>query len=229
MVSALKASVAPRSRSATGLSKAGKGGKGKRKHANTVGAEIDGAAQTASETNKLQTANWGVLEPLRGPLSPVVEVFKPLWTGNVAVGIICILMFTLLFRSPAQPRAGNSYMLSGPERMAAYEEMWRKEESDLWGWLEERVGLDGLRFPVAEGVKEAGQSTIRQQRQQRLRAEKGYEEILREEKMTDGEMEDAIRVTQQRLDVLQSAVDKRKQHRRDSTERSHFRPVEEFY
>lgn len=220
LVSALKTAVAPRSRSATNLSKAAKHGKGKRKRANTAVADGSASAQAALEASKRQAANWGLLEPLRGPLSPIVDIFKPLLSGNIAVAIICILLFTLWFRAPPARPSGGSSLLSVPERLAAYEEMWRREESDLWDWLEARVGLDGLSYPVADTMRRTSSPKPKGRSQQVLQSERGFEERLRSEKMSEREMEDAIRVTQQRLDVLQNVVSKRKQQRKDGQDAS---------
>ncbi|PGH20373.1 hypothetical protein AJ80_03641 [Polytolypa hystricis UAMH7299] len=206
LVRVLKAAVAPKSRN--GMRKAGKG---KRKRTTTSGLDAAANSQISLETSRRQVS-WGVLEPLRPLLSPFVDTFKPLLNGNVAVGIIFLLLFTMWFRTPSQPRV--SYPgLSIPERMAAYEELWRKEESELWDWLEERVGLDGLAFPVADTT---ARSSDREHRQHRLQATRQLESRLRNEKMSELEMHDAIRVTQQRLDVLKDIIDKRKQDRKDT-------------
>ena len=92
-----------------------------------------------------------------------------------------------------------------PERIAAYEEMWRKEESELWDWLEDRVGFDDLPFSTAGAVPvNRGKEKSR---------ERDIEERLKDEKMGEREIEDAIKVTQERLDGLKRVVEKRKRER----------------
>lgn len=81
--------------------------------------------------------------------------------------------------------------LGTPERMAAYEEMWRSEESELWKWLEDRVGMDHLRN-VAMGE------------------ERAVRDKLKDERMAAREVDHAIRVTEERLRVLKGVVEKEK-------------------
>jgi len=89
------------------------------------------------------------------------------------------------------------------QRFAAYEEMWRKEESELWDWLEDRIGMDLLSDPSTVRAKKPAASKSKTK-------SKNIEAKVREERMSEREMEDAIRVTQERLQVLQRAVEKQK-------------------
>ncbi|EEH46520.2 uncharacterized protein PADG_02618 [Paracoccidioides brasiliensis Pb18] len=220
LVKALRAGVAPQSRIATLPKGAGKGTKGKRKGQST--AELDAATrvQAEMEASKRQTESWGIFEPLRRPLGPFVGVFKPFWSGNVAAGVIVILFLLLWFRTPPPsrhtPSGARSPLLSTPERIVAYEELWQRGENELWNWLEERVGMDGLAYPAREQVpleksdNSDNSKTERQRHKQQLLSEKELERRLRDERMTEREMEDAIRVTQQRLDMLNHIVMRRK-------------------
>lgn len=81
-----------------------------------------------------------------------------------------------------------------PDRIAAYEEMWRREESELWEWLEDRTGIDRL--------KDVGSMPVD------VRA---VQHKLKSERMEEREIEAAIRVTEQRLRALQASVEKRKE------------------
>jgi hypothetical protein len=157
-----------------------------------------------------------VFEVLRGPLDPVVSLLKPAANGRVAIGIIVILLFWLWFRGLSRPSAGSVGYLgySSANRMAAYEELWHREESELWDWLEERVGFDGLplgdnagNVKRREGMKD---SKAMLKRRQKILSGKDVEAKLDEERMSEREMEDAIRVTQERLHVLRDVVEKRK-------------------
>ncbi|KAA8570030.1 hypothetical protein EYC84_002367 [Monilinia fructicola] len=74
-------------------------------------------------------------------------------------------------------------------RIAAYEEIWRREESELWLWLEERAGMERLR--------EVGRMPV-----ERL----DVEDRLKSEGMEEREIEDAIRVTEERLLLLKDVV-----------------------
>lgn len=75
--------------------------------------------------------------------------------------------------------------------------MWRREESELWEWIEERVGLERLGAePPAVRKRSAADPRV-------------VEEKLREERMDERELREAIRVTEEHLEVLKSVVDRR--------------------
>lgn len=190
--------------------KAGKG-KGKRKKGDLAGQEATPiAAKTAVDPATGNSDSWGMLEPLHALLEPVTGILKPLLSGNMAFLIIGVLLLIVFFRGPARPTALShdigcpGYTL--PQRLAAYEEMWRREESELWSWLEDRVGLDGAVFPM---VNKPPPSPLRQKAQQ-LRGERELSEKLSEENMSDREMDAAIRTTRERLDALEEILNKRK-------------------
>ncbi|KAL4890114.1 hypothetical protein BDV59DRAFT_185287 [Aspergillus ambiguus] len=206
LISSLKAAMVPRGRGA------GKGGKakGRRKKGDSVGKEANAAgAQVNHSADAQKTESWGLLEPLHGLLGPVTGVLGPLWSGNFAVLVIGVLLFMVLFRSPSQPS-----LLSGdigcpgytlPQRLAAYEEMWRREESELWGWLEDRVGMDGIAFPTVQRPVERRQ----QKNSRRLQGEREIMDKLADEKMSAREMDHAIRTTRERLDTLEQILTRR--------------------
>ncbi|KAK2766101.1 hypothetical protein FQN54_007616 [Arachnomyces sp. PD_36] len=212
LVQCLKTRVAPKGR--LGGAKGGpKSGKGRRKKGDAAEKiEAAAAAGAALEASKRQSESWGLLEPLHGPLGPVVDLFRPLWTANVALVVISVLLFMVLFRRPATSpglATGVGYPgLSVPERIVAYEEMWRREENELWDWLEERVGTNGFAFPAADRTK-ASEERLRLQRRNVLGGD--FEARLQEEKMTEREMTDAIRVTKERLEVLEGVIGSRKE------------------
>lgn len=110
-------------------------------------------------------------------------------------------MYSWFFGARSANSNGRGLSFSGPaERAVAYEELWRKEESELWDWLEDRVGLDGLHAP---GVGRDG-------RQQVL----GHKEMgkrLESEGMRGRQVDDAIRITEERLGALKGAVEREKE------------------
>ena len=131
-------------------------------------------------------------------LEPLTDLVKPIITGNVMYGLLVGLLVASWFGFGLTPsRAVSPYGPHGamysPDRIAAYEEMWRREESELWDWLEERIGLDQLN---AEG------SNIRKKAMQPRTAE----ERLREERLDVKEVEEAMRVTEEKLKVMQDAM-----------------------
>ena len=211
LIQAIKGALAPRGRSGT-ASKAGGGkGKGRRKKGDLADQDVSpAAAKAAPDAGAGQADSWGMLEPLHGLLEPVAGILKPLLSGNAAILVIGFLLFVLFFRGSPQPTMLPQEMgcpgYTLPQRLAAYEEMWRREESELWSWLEDRVGLDGAVFPM---VNKPPASPLRQKAQQ-LRGERELSEKLSEENMSDREMDAAIRTTRERLDALEEILNKRK-------------------
>ncbi|BCR84874.1 GRAM and VASt domain-containing protein [Aspergillus chevalieri] len=208
LIQAIKGAIAPRAR--PGTAKPGKG-KGKRKKGDAAGQE-PAPAIAATDATASKADSWGILEPLQGVLEPVMEIMKPLVSGNVAIAIIGILLFLLFFRTPFRSTVPSSHDIGCPgytlpQRLAAYEEMWRREESELWSWLEDRVGLEGALFPMVR----PSVSPLRQKAQQ-LRAERELSAKMSDDKMTDREMDAAIRTTRERLDALEDILNKRKAH-----------------
>lgn len=91
--------------------------------------------------------------------------------------------------------------------MAAYEEIWRTEEGELWKWLEDRMGMVEASYPPASsGYKSPAQ--IRAQRNRHLHSQ-GFKAKIAEEAMSEREVEHAIRVTEEKLEALKAAVQKK--------------------
>ncbi|KAI1767752.1 hypothetical protein GGR53DRAFT_480525 [Hypoxylon sp. FL1150] len=201
LFTSLKAAVSSAPRSATINGGAAKGKKKRVKGKLHTVSKESLVGQTDSVASKSQ--DWGLLEPVHGILGPVVDIIKPVLTGNVVYGLLVGLLVATWFGFGfnGQPR-GAPYgrdlgFLGYPERAVAYEEIWRREESDLWDWLEERVGLqrlNGEAMPVRKRVIEP----------------RTVEEKLREERMNVREVEEALRVTEEKLEVLKSIMDRKK-------------------
>lgn len=102
-------------------------------------------------------------------------------------GLLVGLLVAAWFGFGDRRGGGGMERWGSAERMIAYEEVWRREESELWEWLEERVGRGGV-----GGV--------------------GAPPVEREAPPLDGgrEMEVAIKVTEEKLKALKGAVEKRK-------------------
>ena len=156
-----------------------------------------------------------MFEIFRGPLGPFVSIVKSLANGSGAIIIIVFLLFFIWYRGPSRASAGVGYpAYSTSDRMAAYEELWRKEESELWDWLEERVGVerlistDGLQKDRKQAGKTDAKLKIKQR--QKILGGKDVKAKLQEERMSEREMDEAIRITQERLHVLKDVVEKRK-------------------
>ncbi|KAK5128029.1 hypothetical protein LTR85_005146 [Meristemomyces frigidus] len=176
--------------------------KGKRKGKKEVfDVEVANAERTTSVAPDQKPMTWGPLEPLHQILDIVGSMVRPFITSQV---IIAVLFTLLLYNWVTGLRAGTGVGLSGfssPQRLAAYEEMWRRDESELWDWLEDRVGLDHLYAPSLNKDQQDRQTTLNA----RTMAKK-----LDAERMSDRQMDDAIRVTEERLGALKDAVSRKK-------------------
>lgn len=205
--------MSSRPRAATAGSKGAKPSKRRRK------GEKSPSSSPKSQVTKHDEENWGVLEPFRGTLGPVVSVLKP-FAGALAVATIVVLLCVIWSRRPDHgPATAIGYPgYPSSTRLAAYEEIWHNEESELWLWLEDRVGTDRVLTrdsPDPESKKasrSAAQSKAKER--QRVLASKNVEARLREEGMSEREMEDAIRVTGERLKVLEGLMERRKAGRK---------------
>lgn len=204
---ALKTAVSTRVRSGTltGNGKSKKKG-GKRGKTNQPSRD---ATESNAKRAALEKTHWGIFEPTRTILEPILDLLKPILTGNVVYGLLVGLLVASWFGFGFAPNKssasfGRDMDMYGPYRLAAYEEMWRREDSQLWDWLEERAGLDRL-------------STDGGNMRKRAIEPRSVEERLREERMDAREVQEAIRVTEEKLKVLREVVNKAKQSR--STEK----------
>ncbi|KAJ5628602.1 hypothetical protein N7490_010830 [Penicillium lividum] len=210
LVKALKIGVVPRGRTAGGRTK------GRRKKGDAGAREASAAAshKLGGDSSSSQSESWGLLEPIRPILEPFTSMLKPLWSGNIAIFLVGLLLYLAFFRTPSNSSmVGHHGAFSGhslPQRLAAYDEMWRREESELWNWLEDRVGMDGMVFPalhhrMPEPTHKAPRVNVAD--------ESNLIDRLREEKVSDREMDHAIRTTRQRLDILEEMMNNRRADR----------------
>lgn len=188
LIAAIRAGLTSRPRAATGLSKGKKKGR-----KSGISKNADGAAKTASSSTPAPT-DWGLLEPLHGILGPVVDMARPVLTGNVLYGLLVGLLVASWFRfGGTGGRGGRDLgLFTTPERIAAYEEIWRREESELWDWLEDRVGLRDVVGGGLTGKRDNGHS------------------VGAEERMEGRMVDDALKITEQKLAVLKKAIEERK-------------------
>ncbi|PTB80680.1 hypothetical protein M440DRAFT_1436211 [Trichoderma longibrachiatum ATCC 18648] len=194
LFAALKAAVSSRPRSSTN-----NGVKTKKKGKRSKALQSSTESISTTTREKKEEANWGLLEPVRAILEPIVDILKPLLTGNIVYGLLVGLLVATWFgfgfgpnsKSPAS--YGPDPALQRAYRLAAYDEMWRREDSELWAWLEERVSLERLAVERSNARRrEADPRTL--------------QDKLREERMDEREVEEAIRVTEEKLKVLREVV-----------------------
>lgn len=204
LVKALKAGVTSRPRAGSKLKSKGRRRKGDADPARTTPANVKAVA-TGSQP---KDSSWGLFEPVHGVLGPVVDILSPMFSSEMVIGCLLLIILINWFRAPGSSASGNNLAyIPTSQRIAAYEEIWRKEESDLWNWLEERVGMQGVAYPESSDREAVTQA--RRQREQSLR-NKGLRSKLEDLKMSEREVDHAIKITEQKLAVLKRAVQEKK-------------------
>ena len=205
LVAALRAAVASKISSAP---KTPGGRNGKSKKRSKTAALEDAPALPAPKTPAPAQPNWGMLDPIR-PLVPFADTIDMLFTPQVVITVLgALLVYAWFFRAggtaAAGPRAAANW--STQQRHLAYDEIWRREESELWKWLEQRVAIDRVQHEVnskhefvPDQEREAGRSGDGRDIKQR-------------------EMDEAIRVTEERLKVLKRSVEKERGRSRSRAE-----------
>lgn len=114
------------------------------------------------------------------------------------MGLLTILLiYAWFFRSAAPDLSPGHFGGQTPQRTAAYEEIWRTEESELWKWLEERVALDRVHDAV-------GGNGYNWRQTQDMKQQLGKDGVAAG--MKERQIDEAIRVTEERLEALKGAV-----------------------
>ncbi|KAF1991293.1 hypothetical protein K402DRAFT_389464 [Aulographum hederae CBS 113979] len=201
IVTALRAAVTVKSPFSKAQQK-GKTGKSRRKKGDVADAPI-AAVDFAPMAAKAEP-NWGLLEPLRGTFGPIADVVGGVITAQVVIAVLAVMVAWLWWRQqPAVDTTVGRYGQLSPARMAAYEQIWRQEEGELWRWLDERVGVDS-----GGGLTGVGQEKTENMREKKAR---GMARKLEDGVVGDREVEEALGVTRRRLEALEDAVRRRKE------------------
>ncbi|KAF4878012.1 putative membrane protein [Colletotrichum siamense] len=197
LFASLKSAVSSKARAGGAAGGAAKGKK-RGKKGKATGSSTDVEDEQVRPKN-VPKKDWGPLEPVRSILEPILDIVKPLITGNMMYGLLVGLLVATWFGFglPGRQPSSGMRMYGYPDRLAAYDEMWRREESELWEWLEERVGLERLHDPNISTRKRAMEPIT-------------VEERVREDRMDEREIEEAIKVTEEKLKVLKGVMDKKK-------------------
>jgi hypothetical protein len=168
----------------------GKIGKGKKRSKANILEDIPAPIAAPTSANQTKQSNWGLLEPVRSLLGPVADILESLFTPQIIITFLGVLLiYSWFFRGASKAVGPNQW--SAAQRQVAYDEIWRHEESELWNWLEDRVAIDRVHASVAGG------------REGHERKEKSIPKDMKER-----EMDEAIRVTEERLKALKSKVEK---------------------
>ncbi|KAI1437219.1 hypothetical protein GGR50DRAFT_646751 [Xylaria sp. CBS 124048] len=195
LLASLKTAVSSRARSTT-LNGPVKGKKKK------VKGKLNEASKDAlrgpADSKSSQVSDWGLFEPLHSVMGPIFDILRPVITGNMVYGLLVGLLVATWFGFGfnSQPRSvgyGDIAYSGYPARAIAYDELWNREEGDLWDWLEERVGL----YRMNEGAIPL---------RKRVTEPRTLEAKLQAERMNEREVKEAIRITEEKLDILKSIV-----------------------
>ncbi|KAF2126254.1 hypothetical protein P153DRAFT_347333 [Dothidotthia symphoricarpi CBS 119687] len=178
----------------------GKGVRGKKRSKNHSLDEAPTIVSNPTPASQAKQSNWGIFDPLRGILGPIADILESLISPQIIIFILgALLIYTWFFRGGAAAKGPNSW--STTQRQVAHEEIWRNEESELWKWLEDRVAMDRV------VVHHASAGSNKYHDDQALFQ-------IRPETMQEREIDEAIRVTEERLDVLRSAVERERGKKR---------------
>jgi len=181
----------------------GKGGKGKRRSKGNLLEEAATPTAAPTPSSQAKSSDWGPLEPLHSLLGPIGDILGSLITPQVIIFCLgALLMYTWFFRGTTTVSGPNQWSTS--QRHVAYEELWRHEESELWSWLEERVALDRVHTSVTAA---------------RLQPEASTQSPIAPENMKEREMDEAIRITEERLKALKEAVNRKRSQSRTRSQK----------
>ena len=218
LVRAIKAGLSSRPRAGTLNAKMK--GKGKKRR-NGPELSRDDLTRTSSQGKAAdESKNWGILEPFHGYLGPVADIIGSVVGANTVIGLLVLYIIISWFRQPqVLPRQALGPLRMTPsERMIAYEELWRQEESELWDWLEDRIGMEDLIYPAArEGDDRDAVMQARKEREKVLQA-RTMEAKLKEDKVGTKQVDDAVRIAEERLEALKRAAQGRKGTEEPSSE-----------
>lgn len=218
LVTGLKVAVGtkPKSNGSVPIPKGGKKSRRKGQKSADDSTGPPGGEGSSVSVAATKSSGWGFLEPLHDLLSPITDIIRPLLSGNILYGLLVGLLVLTWFRYGPSSGIGSSSLdlglgyrsafLASPERIAAYEEIWRREESELWEWLEERVGME--RMVMANGAGQAASAGRRSRADSKIFGEKLAEEVGAG--VAEKDIEDAIRVTEEKLRALKGAVERKK-------------------
>ncbi|KAL9128451.1 MAG: hypothetical protein Q9217_002884 [Psora testacea] len=210
LVKALKAGVsASHSRASTTGSKIKPKVSKRRKLSPSVSSRLPPGDNVNARVNE-RKSTWGPLEPLHGIVSPVANIFAPLVGANTIIWFLLFIIFFNYLRGPKMSSNGKSPSypyLSSADRLTQYEELWHREESDLWDWLDQRVATQGEAHLIAPGKAKG-----------RLKMKSVKRNPMENVRMTDREVEMAIKTTEEKLKDLKRVLLEKKSEGRDGAD-----------
>ena len=214
LTTALRNAVTKPSRVANSNVKAGKG-KSRRRMAESTEQvadgvlldDVDASSRTAARSYPLQSVVQPILRMLMDtaastPVAALLALVLISWTLSRLSGF---------FNRDARFQVDQFGFTRLPSaaRIAAYEEMWRTEESDLWSWLEERACIaqvfDGQLADDDNHGDGHGKGRILPRSWDR-EAQRQFSN----DKLDMQQVEEALRVTEERVNALKALVERRK-------------------
>jgi hypothetical protein len=172
----------------------GKGGKGKKRSKANILDDAPAPIAAPAPAHQAKQSDWGIFDPIRSLLGPVADILEAIFTPQIIIPLMgALLVYSWFFRGSSTAVGPNQWSMA--QRQVAYDEIWRHEESELWKWLEDRVALDRVQASVASGrTYQNDNSQVR----------------MPPANMKEREMDEAIRITEERLKVLKQKVEKDK-------------------
>ena len=221
---ALKAGLAARPRAVSKIKPSKSVTKRRKGDRTAIAKDLATTAPLQEEAEKAKSASWGILEPIHGILGPIGDILSPFISANMIIGFLVLIILFNYIRSPSSKsvsrtgaRGGPSQAIYGipnsPERIAAYEAIWQKEEADLWDWLEQRVSMhaaDAATLAGRDKSSEGDQEAFVKAKTLKDTAGAGVKRTLESLRMGGREIEEAIKVTEERLKVLKGVVGEEK-------------------
>ena len=204
LTTALRNAVTKPSRGTASNTKAGKG-KSKKRAAESTEQPADGHLLVDGDK---------VADTKSFPQSIIQRISRMLMDTAASAPVAAILMLVILswvlswssgrFGHKNQDQVNQLGFARFPSaaRIAAYEEMWRTEQSELWSWLEERAGIVQA-FGNQHNNENDGGAMPRSW-------DRAAQRQLSDEKLDIQQIEEALRVTEERLNALKVLIEKRK-------------------
>ena len=207
LTTALRNAVTKPSRGMALNTKAGKG-KSKKRAAESTEQPADGDLLVdGDKVARYDTKSYPFQSFIRSILRMLMDTAA---SAPVAAILVLVLTFWVLSRSFGRSSHKDLYQVNqlglarfpNAARIAAYEEIWRTEQSELWSWLEERAGI----------VQTFGNQHDNENDRKALPRswDREAQRHLSDERLDIQQIEEALRITEERMSVLKVLIEKKK-------------------
>jgi len=185
--------------------------KERKKRSGTDATDIEVTKRTTSKHSSSKDADWGILEPLRA----IVDILGSLISPVTIMGVLLIVFVVLWARIAYFSRSSDRYAVGAgrSQRAYVYDDLWRREDSDLWAWLEDRMAPEDITSVIANagsrGRSDAGDGEHAATQHRLQLQSREMEGRLEAHDADEKKITEAIRVTQEHLEALKLAKDRR--------------------